>query len=140
MPINNFPFTKIGGGKASPCLRIRIINPHTGLSFRTSGLIDTGADQCAIPALYAPILGHNLCTVLPKKISTGNGETLAYTHTTKLEILHPNDDKIVIYTSENTPVDFLPNLSVTLLGVENFLGKFILNINYPKKTFSIKHP
>jgi len=140
MPINNFPFTEIGGGRSSPLLRIRIINPHTGLNFLTSGLIDTGADQCAIPALFAPILGHDFCAGSPKKITTGNGETVAYAHTTKFEILHPNDDKMVIYTSENTPVDFLPNLSVVLLGVENFLGKFILNINYPKNTFSIKHP
>ena len=140
MPIDNFPFTEIGGGKSGPFLHIRIINPHTGLNFLTSGLIDTGADQCAIPALYAPMLGHDLCAVSPKKIYTGNGETNAYAHTTKFEILHPNDHQKIIYTTENTPVDFMPNLSVTLLGVENFLGKFILNINYPQKTFSIKYP
>ena len=140
MPIDNFPFTEIRVGRCCPCLHVRIINPDTGANFLTSGLIDTGADECAIPALYAPILGHDLCAGTPKQINTGNGKTVAYSHTTKFEILHPKDAKTVLYTSENTPVDFLPNLSVTLLGVENFLGKFILNIDYPKNTFSIKHP
>jgi hypothetical protein len=69
MPIDNFPFTEIGGGRSSPLLRIRIINPHTGLSFLTSGLIDTGADQCAIPALFAPLLGHKYFFYQTSKIN-----------------------------------------------------------------------
>ena len=31
----------------------------------------------------------------------------------------------------------MPNLHVLLLGVNSFLGKFILNIDYPGKIFSI---
>jgi hypothetical protein len=41
---------------------------------------------------------------------------------------------------ENTPVDFLPNLNVVLLGASNFLSQFILTIDYPNKKFSIKYP
>ncbi|MBU2623722.1 MAG: hypothetical protein KKD92_15545 [Proteobacteria bacterium] len=41
------------------------------------------------------------------------------------------------YTIKDTPIDFMPNLHVLLLGVNSFLGKFILNIDYPGKIFSI---
>ncbi|MDO8785082.1 MAG: hypothetical protein Q7J12_02585 [Syntrophales bacterium] len=139
MPIENFPFSTYGGGVDRPYLLVRITNPHTGLHYITYGVIDTGADECAIPALFAPIIGHNIHAVIPKEIQTGNGNTCAYPHMTKFEIFHPDTGEI-IYTTEDTPVDFMPNLHVTLLGVKNFLGKFILNINYPKRTFSIKYP
>ena len=44
------------------------------------------------------------------------------------------------YTIKDTPIDFMPNLHVLLLGVNSFLGKLILNINYPRKVFSISSP
>jgi len=34
----------------------------------------------------------------------------------------------------------MPNLGIVLLGVNNFLGNFVLNIDYPQKVFSIKYP
>ena len=139
MPIENFPFSGRGGGIHRPYLLVKIINPHTGRHYITYGIIDTGADECAIPASYALLLGHKLNTVSPRVIQTGNGDTYAYSHLTKFEILHPITGN-VIYTTEDTPVDFMPNLHVTLLGVTNFLSKFILTVNYPQKTFSIKYP
>jgi predicted aspartyl protease len=100
------------------------------------GLIDTGADECAIPASYAPILGHNLQAGQTKYIETGNGETAAYSHVTEFEIHHPETGEH-LYTVKQTPVDFMPNLQVVLLGVNNFLSRFVLTIDYPKKIFSI---
>ena len=42
-------------------LPIRIVNSHDPSKFySTYGIIDTGADECAIPAAIAPILGHDL--------------------------------------------------------------------------------
>jgi len=137
MPIDNCPFTLTIGGILRPLLSIRIINPHTNQSTLTYGIIDTGADECAIPAVFAPLLGHNLQAGTVKQISTGNGLTVAYSHTTKFEIFHPNSGYL-LYTLSDTPVDFLPNLHVVLLGVNNFLSRFILTINYPNKCFSIK--
>jgi len=55
--------------------------------------------------------------------------TTAYSHTTRLEILHPVSFDL-LYTVDDTPVDFLPNLHVVLLGVDKFLSKFILNIEF----------
>lgn len=139
MPIKNCPFTLCSGNIYRPILNIRIINPHSGKSYRTYGIIDTGADECAIPASYAYLLGHNLQAGQIKRIRTGNGETVAYAHTTKFEVFHPKTGKL-LYTVEDTSIDFLPNLHVVLLGVNSFLNKFILTIDYPRKVFSIKYP
>ena len=138
MPLNHCPFTAYDGVHR-PTLQIRIINPHTGISQRAYGLIDTGADECAVPAFYATLLGHDLKAGIPKTIYTGNGETVAFAHTTKFEIFNPFTGKVA-YTVPDTPIDFLENLNVILLGVNSFLSKFILRIDYPRKLFSIKYP
>lgn len=138
MPLTDCPFAQYDG-IYRPTLQIRIINPDTGLSQRTYGIIDTGADECAVPASYAKLLGHNLQAGGEKKVLTGNGQTIAYTHTTKFEIFNPATG-IVAYTIPDTPIDFMPNLHVILLGVNSFLSKFILYIDYPHKLFSIKSP
>jgi len=132
MPIVNCPFTS-----GRPILPVRIINPHTGKAHRATGIVDTGADECAVPAFVANILGHNLQAGRLKQIRTGNGVTNAYSHLTRFEIFHPATKKL-LYTTHDTPIDFLPNLHVILLGVNSFLSQFILTIDYPKKVFSIR--
>lgn len=136
MPLRNCPLTGFNGSTYRPILPIRIVNPHTGKHFNTFGLIDTGADECAIPSYIAGILGHNLQAGTTKTISTGNGLTTAYAHTTTFEIYHPGRGTIA-YKISDTPIDFMPNLHTVLLGVNSFLSKFLLQINYPKKVFSI---
>lgn len=139
MPIRDCPFTNCGNDIYRPILPVRIINPHTLKGYKTFGLIDTGADDCAIPAAYAPLLGHNLQAGQPKLISTGNGETIAYAHTTRFQIYHPSTGEH-LYTVDDTPIDFMPNLHVVLLGVNSFLSQFVLTINYPQNSFSIIYP
>ena len=139
MPIRECPFTLCNGRIYRPILPIRIVNPHSGKGYKTFGLIDTGADDCAIPAVYAPLVGHNLQEGQSKTISTGNGETIAYAHTTRFEVFHPETEEL-LYVIDDTPIDFLPNLHVVLLGVNSFLSRFILEINYPSKKFSIRYP
>jgi len=73
------------------CLEV----PHTGKAHRAVGIVDTGADECAMPAFVAKILGHNLSAGKTKQIKTGNGITNAYSHTTRLEIFHPTTDKLL---------------------------------------------
>jgi predicted aspartyl protease len=130
MSLQNKPFIQIGSGNTpKPWLPIVISNPHTGKSISTYGLVDTGADECALPASFAEILGHNLQKGTPKDISTGNGITIAYSHTVSIE----TDG----FHTENVLIDFMPNLSVPLLGVRSFLSKFILTVNYKDQTFSL---
>ena len=115
---------------ARPWLPVTLKNPHTGQAISVYGLIDTGADECAIPAQYALLIGHNLQAGTPKIIDTGNGPTTAYAHTLSFET---HGIKI-----ENVLIDFMPNLSVVLFGVKSFLSNFILTINYPEKVFSLE--
>jgi predicted aspartyl protease len=139
MPLTDCPLIECSNGIFRPILGIRIINPHTGLSQRTIGIIDTGADEYAVPASYAEILGHKLTAGKKKTVSTGNGKTSAYSHMTKIEIFDSKTGEIA-YTVDEAPIDFMPRLSVVLLGVESFLSKFILNIDYPHRKFSLKFP
>ena len=94
------------------------------------GLIDIGADECAVPAHYAPLIGHDLQAGVQKSINTGNGVTIAYAHTLSFET---HGIKI-----ENVLIDFMPNLNVVLLGVKSFLSSFVLTVDYKKSVFSLK--
>ena len=113
-----------------PWLPITIKNPHTNQTINVYGLIDTGADDCAIPAYYAPMIGHNLQAGTQKTINTGNGSTVAYGHTLCIETRG--------LEIKNVLIDFLPNLNVVLLGAKNFLCNFVLVIDYKRQVFSLK--
>lgn len=131
MPIRNYPFATIRKGDLPrPYLPITIINPDTNKKLKVFALIDTGADECAFPASFAPLLGHNLQSGRQKNISTGNGITIAYSHTTRLEIEG--------FATQDVLIDFMPNLNIPLLGVRSFLNNFVLTVDYPKKVFSLK--
>jgi predicted aspartyl protease len=133
MPIRNYPFSVIRPGDlARPYLPVTIINPDTNKGIKVYALIDTGADECAFPASFAPILGHNLQNGQLKRVSTGNGITTAYSHTTRIVV----ED----FSTQDVLVDFMPNLSIPLLGVKSFLSNFILTLDYPNKVFSILLP
>ena len=133
MPIRNYPFSIIRPGDiARPYLPVTIINPDTEMKITAYALIDTGADECAFPASFTPILGHNLQTGQLKRISTGNGITIAYSHTTRIIIEG--------FSTQDVLVDFMQNLNIPLLGVKSFLSKFILTVDYPSKVFSLLLP
>jgi|ERR1035437_886851 predicted aspartyl protease len=122
------PFRTLSPGQiARPCLEIELINPHTDRFVSVLALIDTGADECAMPAELAGMLGHDLTKGKRKQIRTGSGIAESYSHTV--------DIKIEGLTISNVLIDFMPNLHVSLLGVKSFLGSFILTVNYPKKIF-----
>lgn len=130
MLVKDYPFVKARSGDiARPYLPITIINPENQKEINVFALIDTGADECAFPSSFALPLEHNLQSGYQKKISTGNGVTIAYSHTVCI--------KTFDFMTEEVLIDFMPNLHIPLLGVKNFLGNFILNIDYPNKKFSI---
>lgn len=133
MSIRNYPFSIIRlGDIARPYLPVTIINPDSNKQIKVYALIDTGADECAFPASFAPLLGHNLLAGQPRKISTGNGVTIAYSHITRIIIEEISTQDVLI--------DFMPNLYFPLLGVRSFLVNFILTVDYPKKVFSLLLP
>lgn len=131
MDLTDIPFTQIRPNDIPrPCLPLKITNPHTGKFIFVWGIIDTGADECAIPAGYAPLIGHNLQAGISKTINTGNGPTTAYGHTLCFEI-----NGLCI---DNVLIDFLPNLNVVLIGVKSFLSRFVVIVDYKNNKFSLK--
>ncbi len=138
MPIRNMPFMDDGSGLLRPYLPIKIINPNTGKSQKMLGLIDTGADECTLPAELAPLLGHDLERGKPKSARTAGGSALGYSHTTIIEIhSHAN---VRLYTTPVIVIDYMKGLHIPLLGVKYFLENFELHIDYPKKVFTINWP
>lgn len=132
MDIIDSPFLRFSPDDISrPWLPVTVRNPHTNQAINVYGLIDTGADECAIPAHYAPLIGHNLQAGIQKSINTGNGATTAYAHTLCLESRGVKIDNVLI--------DFMPNLNVVLLGVKSFLSNFVLTVDYINSSFSLKH-
>jgi len=125
-------------------LWVRVTNPHTNVGLIALAIVDTGSDECAIPAQAAFQLGHDLESVTPKEVNTAGGKTWAYPHTSKIEILEKRPDgragDKVLYTIPNTLVDFTKGLKTFLLGTRNFLGKFVLKIDYPRRVLSIRAP
>jgi len=130
MLVEKYPFiTTRPGDIPRPYLPIKIINPETKKEINVYALIDTGADECALPASFALPLGHNLQSGHQKLISTGNGITVAYSHTVCIIAFG--------FSTKNVLIDFMPNLYIPLLGVKNFLNNFTLKIDYHNKVFSI---
>ncbi|MBN2182980.1 MAG: retroviral-like aspartic protease family protein [Sedimentisphaerales bacterium] len=154
MPIKDYPFLyidrrtqkiHIGGPNSRPYLWIKVKNPKNGNSILASALIDTGATESAFPAKCASQLGHKLRSVPPKNIRTANRNTLAFAHTSTVEILgigpkgHPDISK-VLYSMPKQLIDYTIGLDEFLLGQNNFLNNFILKIDYPKQKLSIYLP
>ena len=139
MPLNDCAFLPYPE-TPHPVLPILIHNPHTGKSVKAFGIIDTGADECAIPAWIAAKLGHVLEKGYKSSSITGSGEAIAYKHTTAIDIFHPQHGTTPVYSLEKIQVDYMPDLDVVLLGVRNFLDRFVLTVDYPRHRFSIKYP
>lgn len=133
MQLTDIPFRQLSQNDIPrPWLLVIIVNPHTNKKITVLALIDTGADECAIPATYAPLLGDDLMAGKAKQVKTGNGITTAYSHTTSIELGS--------FTARNVLIDFMPNPHIVLLGTKSFLSHFILTINYPRKIFSLATP
>lgn len=142
MPITNIPLIRLSRTQyiARPYLSLAISNPNNkSKSHFTNGIIDTGADECAVPAYMATLLGFVLEEGKPKKVVGLGGEQTGYTHETTIDIYHPISGDY-LYTVRNALIDFMPYLNMVLIGVNSFLSKFVLKIDYPKQTFSIKYP
>ena len=126
-------------------LWLRITNPdYPELSVRYAAIVDTGADDCVFPAEAAIVLKHKLTSVQPKVIQGINSSSLAYPHTSKIEVLEMGPDglptKTILLTMTDTPIDYLVGGQNFILGTKNFLSNFILTIDYPNQMFSIRNP
>ena len=144
MPIRNCPIypppvIALWHKPAGPALNLKLFNPHTKKDWKTFGFIDTGADECTMPASIAQELGHNLKRGDKIPFDSCAGEGFAYRHTTDIHIYHPITKKIV-HTIRGGYVDYAEDLKFALIGRNNFLNMFVLCIDYPKEIFSLTLP
>jgi len=146
MPIVDYPFQAQGVfSQSSPILPILITNPHNGANFQTWGLVDTGAMATVIPGFIARSIGHNIENVAPFHGAGAGGQITVYPHTCSIDIWSIDNNGNV---NENDVVIRIPSRSMgvindcncVLLGVNDFLKRYILKVNYPRKVFSIRHP
>jgi len=146
MPINNYPFkTNEKILLPSPILPIRIVNPHNNFNYLTWGLIDTGAANSAIPEHIAKTLGHNIQSVQPVPGFGASGNFNVYPHTFKIDIFKMNsrgtvDTNQVVHTISQCRIGVICDLPFVLLGVKEFLSRFLLLVDYTRKRVSVKHP
>jgi hypothetical protein len=133
VPTYTFSFKQVtAASPPRPYVFVTLSNPHAGTYLPVYAPVDTGADECALPASYASLLGHQLDKGAVREIGTGNGTTVAYAHTSCITMSDFSTGDIVI--------DYMPNLRVPLLGVKSFLSRFVVHIDYPGRTFSLLLP
>ena len=144
MPIKDYRFTSVSSDPPRPMLWIRLSNPATNLRIIALAIVDTGADDCVFPAQAAIQLGHKLNMGTRKTIKTAGGQSYAFAHTSRIDILEtlPNGmfSSKILYTISDTPVDFVDGCGAFLLGRGKFLNKFVLTIDGPQQRFSIRKP
>lgn len=146
MPVRDYPFQVSPDIPIpSPVLPIKIINPDNGKSYKTWGLIDTGAFQTAIPGYIAQAIGHNIDSVKPTDGCGADGILSIYKHSCSIEIFKMDsrgivDTKTIIYKISRRRIGVIKGLPFVLLGVKEFLKKFVLTVDYPQQQFSIKKP
>lgn len=127
---------------AKPLLDIIIQNPSNGEIFKTKGLIDTGADQCAFPPYIAKKLGYALEEGDHSKVITAQKMANAYAHPTIIVFdYYPSNPASGVqqFSTGEIMVNYQEDLHTSLLGVENFLSSFILSVDYRRNVFSLDH-
>ena len=141
MLIREFPFTTpYPALPPNVWLYLHVVNPITHQYEKAYGLIDTGSCVCAIPGYIADSIGHNVKEGKPIFEGEGvGGPILAWEHQIEIQIFNP-DGNIIIHTIPACPTHVFEKLSIVLLGVNNFLCKYLLQIHYPQQWFSIINP
>jgi predicted aspartyl protease len=137
MPVIDHALRSLSAGDPllKPFLDVRYINPHSGLSIKSTALIDTGADNCILPIDFAELLDHTIEKGEPADFVGISGHVQRlYKHTMQIQI--DGHD----FSTPNVMIAFSPTTKHPILGVKTFLSHFVLTINYPGKTFSLKLP
>lgn len=135
MPVRDFPFMSLHG-QLRPLLPIIIINPHTRISLKTLGIIDTGADSCTLSAEIAEIIGHNLEDGFRDEAEVVGGKVQSWRHTTTVQMLDFTGK--TFHTIDSAQIEYIRNFDYVILGIKDFLENFCLEIDYPNKCFSIR--
>jgi len=146
MPIVDYPFLDLDGSP-KPVLPVVLTNPANDFCYQTWGLIDTGADSTAIPDFIAKALYHDIenQAVIRRPCFGIGGEVTTYDHTFRLQVLSIDKDGKILDGKPAIRINsrlfsVVKGLRTMILGESDFLAKYVLSINYPKKKFSLKLP
>lgn len=148
MPIANYPFVDINDtGVPKAALPVLLTNPANGFSQFTWALIDTGADSTVIPGFIATALYHDIThKSVRKDVCFGiSGSTVTYNHTFRLKVLGLNGKGDVLYNKIAIKMNkrkfaVIQELHQMVVGENDFLKRYKLTINYPRKIFSLQLP
>jgi len=141
MPRQEYPFIRYEYDDGTvdehghTCLPIKITNPKAGTSAITWGLVDTGADSSLFPATLAQDLGHTLKGEgVKSSVTSGIEQTNVptYKHTFRMDLLSW-DLKKTVWSAGKIEIDCAESNPPVLIGVEDFLRKFRITIDYPKE-------
>jgi predicted aspartyl protease len=114
-------------GTYRPIIPLQFPLPNGG-TWKTYGLIDSGAPWCLFPGRVATALGHNTSKGrLPHQMIIGGGLVLSYLHKTKVWV-EGKDFLWDIYFSHD-----IDGWEFGVLGQEPFFSNFQITFNYPKK-------
>lgn len=119
-------------------LPLLIRNPTTGRQIATVGLVDTGADESLFPAALAVQLGHDLKGRGVKRALTAGieqSEIISYKHTFHIALLSPDMRRVV--WKRKMEIDCVESNPPILLGVDDFLCRFKLAVNYPVEMLTL---
>lgn len=137
----DFDFMSTGPVEARPLLPITMRNPQNDLTVHTFGLIDTGADTCVAPAGIMKTMGYKVRKGKRLMVQTVGGVMTAYNHTIQIEIHQQSKRKImgdVVFVSDPIEITSLSKLTTPVLIGKNLLEQFHIDIDYPRKTLTIR--
>lgn len=146
MPIVDYPFQAQGVfSQLSPILPIKIINPRNGLEFQTWGLVDTGSDATIITGYIANKIGLNIDSVQSSPGEGAGGSFDVFEVACSINILSMDEDgnvniNDVVIEIRHRRIGVIRDLRYVLLGVNDFLKKYVLTIDYSREIFSICRP
>ena len=118
-----------------------IKNIKTNPEFRTSGLVDSGADICLLPRQIADILQIDLTSVKKEESTGANGKFITYKTKVFLEIVYKNMRIGIDMVDVSIPEIDLEGIVLEqniLLGRSHLFKKYEITFNEYDKTILFK--
>lgn len=144
MPIVEFPYIRIpippsdpfpnGQDAWRPLVLAAIQTPGSDKSLRCAVCLDSGADSCVFPALFAPPLGIDLLA-LKKNLTGGVGSSGNITYYTEIEIDLGRDIKFKSLVGFSSAMDLQ---GIGLLGQAGFFDYYNVCFYQKQRKFTIE--
>jgi hypothetical protein len=131
-------------GLAGPFITVLAVNPENKCGMYINCLLDTGARHSIFSKDVCDATDHNYEGFGVKQSSSagiGTDELPTWLHTFEIHLLAPNSDEVVW---KGAPVEIecgkLPTGIPNILGYDNFLKHFKMDVDYPRGVFTLHVP